>query len=85
MSFLRDSEIPKIDYDAIMAASEMDAKPPEYEDTQLKEAVDDLDRRISQRLNASEAAQRRTNTAMLVIGALTLIATIAGVVLQLVK
>ena len=69
---------------------EADASPERYmvrgyEDSDLKEAVDDLDKRIDQKIALNSRKQSAINTVLIVIGALTLIATVAGVILQFVK
>lgn len=67
-----------------------DAKPeryktPGYDDSNLKKAVDDIDKRIDQKMALNSRKQAIINAILIVIGVLTLIATVAGVVLQVVR
>lgn len=57
------------------------AKPLPYELTMLKQAVDDLDKRLSARIDSSEKSQRRSFLIML----LTLIVAFATLIVAIVK
>ena len=62
-----------------------DIEPVTYSDSIEHDAVDDLEKRFTALMDQSAREQRRVNAALIVIGVLTLAATVAGVVLQFVK
>lgn len=71
-------------HDAIKKSNDQirNLKPPVYENSDLKRAVDDLEARLSDRLLRSDCSQRRYNIAILVVAILTLFVTIVGVIIK---
>ncbi len=82
------TEIPKLglDYSEIFKSIEpVEIEPVTYEDSIEHEAVDDIEKRLIALVAQSSVKQRKVNIALIVIGVLTLLATVAGVILQFVK
>lgn len=56
----------------------MDFTPPEYEDSFIKKAVDDLESRFDKRLKQSEADTWQQNLIIIVISLISLVVAIIG-------
>lgn len=62
-----------------------DIEPVSYPDSIQHDAVEDLEKRLNAALDRSEKRQLKYSVAAIVISALTLIATVAGIAIQFVR
>lgn len=65
-----------LDVEKIKLPGAPEYEPERYEDSYIKEAVDDLDNRISRKIDESNRSQATINIILIVLAALTLTATI---------